>query len=154
MKDMGLTIRRVSPLGPAALEMIDGSEREQAALYPAHLRTALDPRALVAQEVRFFVAMEGEVPLGCGGFGIYDGYAELKRIYVAPAARGKGVSDAIMRACEAAALAEGQTLMRLETGEATPAAIRLYERHGYARTGPFGAYAENGSSVFMAKALQ
>ena len=150
----GITVRKVSPLDPAALRMIDGSEREQAALYPAHLRTALAPEELEAQGVRFFVAFDGAEPVGSGGYGIYGEYAELKRIYVAPDARGKGVSDAVMRACEAAALGEGQALMRLETGHATPAAIRLYQRHGYAVTGPFGSYAENGSSVFMEKALQ
>ena len=154
MKDTLRDIRKVSPLDPAALAMIDGSEREQAALYPAHLRTALHPSELVSQGVRFYVALEGEVPLGCGGYGIYQGYAELKRIYVAPEARGTGVSGAIIEACEAGARAEGQGLMRLETGVASPAAVRLYERHGYRPCGPFGAYKENGSSIFMEKALQ
>ncbi len=43
--------------------------------------------------------------------------------------------------------------MRLETGERSTEAIRAYERLGYHRCGPFGAYLENGSSVFMEKPL-
>jgi putative acetyltransferase len=43
--------------------------------------------------------------------------------------------------------------MRLETGEASPAALAAYARLGYRRPGPFGAYVENGSSIFMEKAL-
>ncbi len=60
---------------------------------------------------------------------------------------------AVDAALEAEARARGLDLMRLETGEDSPEAIRAYERVGYARRGPFGDYEENGSSVFMERRL-
>jgi len=56
-------------------------------------------------------------------------------------------------ALEDAARAQGLALIRLETGQASPEAIRLYARLGYREIGPFGAYRDNGSSIFMEKAL-
>ena len=44
------------------------------------------------------------------------------------------------------------TTSGLETGLASPEAIRLYARLGYRETGPFGTYVDNGSSVYMEKA--
>ncbi|MFQ6553585.1 GNAT family N-acetyltransferase [Aestuariibius insulae] len=147
------TVTRIDPLHPDALRLIDGSEAEQSALYPPHLRYAFSPQQLIDDDVRFYIACRGGAALACGGYGAYDSYAELKRIYVDPAHRGTGLADAIIAACEAEAAAEGLPLMRLETGEASPAALRIYTRLGYARRGPFGEYKENGSSVFMEKAL-
>lgn len=147
-----MIIRR-SPLHADALAMIDGSEREQSAMYAAHLRSAFSPQQLVDGDVRFFVAYDGETVTGCGGYAAYDGYAELKRVYVDPGARGKGWADAIITACEDSARTEGLPRMRLETGDVSHAALRVYERMGYARIAPFGSYVDNGSSIFMEKAL-
>ncbi len=146
-------VTHIDPLHPDALRLIDGSEAEQSALYEPHLRHAFSPEQLVQDDIRFYAAYRGGEALACGGYGAYDGYAELKRIYVDPAHRGTGLADAIIAACEKGASAEGLPLMRLETGEASPAALRIYTRLGYARCGPFGPYRENGSSVFMEKPL-
>ncbi|QBY01941.1 GNAT family N-acetyltransferase [Rhodophyticola sp. CCM32] len=148
-----VTVTRTDPVSDDALRLIAGSEAEQAALYPPEDRFAASPDQLVADDVRFFVAyFEGEA-LGCCGYAVCDGYGELKRMYAEPAARGTGIASALIEAVETAARAEGIALMRLETGQLSPAAIGLYTRHGYIRRGPFGDYPENGSSVFMEKPL-
>lgn len=77
----------------------------------------------------------------------------MKRIFVTRARRGRGHADAIVAAPEDIAQGAGRPCMRLETGLASPEAIRFYTRIGYREIGPFGAYEENGSSVFMEKAL-
>lgn len=139
---------------PEALALIAGSEAELASLYPAEIRFAFSPAELVAAGVRFVVAFDAEgAPVGCGGVAPLEGYRELKRLFTAPETRGRGVARAVVAALEAEALALGLPLMRLETGDRSPAALALYARLGYARRGPFGAYAENGSSVFMEKRL-
>lgn len=148
-----MQIERTSPLDPKALILIECSEREQAALYPPEVRFAFSPQQLVDGDVRFFVGCDGETPATCGGYGNYGTYGELKRIYVAPGYRGAGWADALIAACEDHARAEGLAMMRLETGLASPAAIRLYARLGYDDRGPFADYVENGSSVFMEKRL-
>lgn len=152
-----LQVEEVAPDHPEALALIAGSEAELAALYPPEHRFAFSPQELVAAGVRFCIARRSPAadatPLGCGGLAPLPGYAELKRIYVAPDARGRGVARALLARLEAIACELNLPLIRLETGHLSPAAIGLYTRQGYAQIGPFGAYTENGSSVFMEKRL-
>ena len=146
-------LRRDDPLGPDALAMIGESEAELAAIYPLEVRYAFSPTQLVEAGVVFLTArLDGRV-VGCGGMAPCDGYGELKRIFVTRSARGRRLAAAIIAALEDEARARGLPIMRLETGASSPEAIRAYQRLGYLRCGPFGGYAENGSSVFMEKAL-
>ena len=148
-----MEVLRRDPLHADALAMIEGSERELAALYDPSVRHAFSPDELVTGGVRFFVLYDGERPQGCGGYALYVGFAELKRIFVPKGLRSAGRADAIVARLEEGARAEGAPLMRLETGLASPEAIAFYKRMGYAPRGPFADYVENGSSVFMEKAL-
>jgi putative acetyltransferase len=92
----------------------------------------------------FLVARRDGVPLGCGGLRFLEpGEAEVKRMYVVPAARGTGVSTAVLRALEDHAVAHGITRLLLETGVRQPDAIRFYEREGYEPIPAFGAYADD-----------
>lgn len=148
-----LSIKRDDALGPDALGLIAKSEAELASIYPAEVRYAFSPYELIDAGVAFIVGYSDDAPVACGGVAFLDGYAELKRIFVDQSKRGKGLAAQIVAALEDIARTEGRPLMRLETGEASPEAIRAYEKLGYHRRGPFGAYEENGSSVFMEKAL-
>lgn len=142
-----------SPGTPDALALIAASEAELAALYPPEHRFAFSPEALIAAGVRFCLARRDGVAVGCGGLAPLPSYGELKRVYVAPAARGSGVAPALLAHLEAIARILALPCIRLETGHRSPAAIGLYRREGYARIGAFGDYAENGSSLFMEKRL-
>ena len=150
-------LRRDDALGPDALAMIAESEAELASIYPAEVRSAFSPGQLIDAGVAFLVAYLDGRAVGCGGMAPLDdpdgGYGELKRIFVTRAARGRQLSAAIIRGLEDAARERGLPLMRLETGDRSPEAMRVYERLGYFRRGPFGGYVENGSSIFMEKAL-
>jgi putative acetyltransferase len=78
----------------------------------------------------------------------------VKRVYVSPAARGRGLAKKIMARLEDEARAAGMTIARLETGIYQPAALGLYRALGYADCGPFGDYpADDPMSVFMEKRL-
>ena len=70
-----------------------------------------------------------------------DGVAEVKRRYVVPAWRGRGVAKVVLAGLEAAARDRGWTTLRLETGPRQPEAVALYEGAGYRPIGAFGAYA-------------
>ncbi|MGY1886987.1 MULTISPECIES: GNAT family N-acetyltransferase [unclassified Blastococcus] len=96
-------------------------------------------------------------PLGCGALrALGDGVAEVKRMYVVPAARGRGVSKAVLAGLEDAARARGWTSLRLETGPLQPEAIGLYSGAGYRPIGAFGDYVGDPDAVdslFFAKEL-
>ncbi|GAA0416830.1 N-acetyltransferase [Actinoplanes capillaceus] len=93
-------------------------------------------------------------PVGCGALRrLTTGTAEVKRMYVAPGSRGSGVSTAILRALEQAAMDRGWTTIRLETGPAQPDAMRFYEREGYHEIPLFGAYIGSDLSVCYERSL-
>jgi GNAT superfamily N-acetyltransferase len=81
----------------------------------------------------FLVGWAGEEAVCCGGVKrLPDGTCEIKRMYVAPAARGQGVARQLLHALEDAARALGYTVARLDTGPRQPHARALYESEGYA----------------------
>ncbi len=103
---------------------------------------------------RFVVAWEGGLPVGCGAIRhLEDGRAELKRMFVVPERRGRGISRAVLAALEATAHELGASSVVLETGVRQPAAIGLYESAGYVRIPAFGAYVTSASSVCMERRL-
>ncbi|PJG52891.1 PadR family transcriptional regulator [Bradyrhizobium forestalis] len=80
----------------------------------------------------FIVAMSDTLPIGCVGLkGTDHGYAEIKRLWVAPAARGLRLGRRLMDAAEAAARGLGITLLRLDTNSALPEAGQLYRSTGW-----------------------
>lgn len=91
----------------------------------------------------FLVAyLDGE-PVGCGGWRSHgdDGEtAELKRMYTAPAARGRGVARAVLAAVEHSARDQGRKRIILECGDKQPEAIAMYTSAGYERIPNFGFY--------------
>ena len=103
----------------------------------------------------FFLARDADgTPLGCGGLRLVDdGIAEVKRMYVRPEARGTGVSTAILRRLEEAALALGSPALVLETGTEQKRAVGFYEREGFRRIANFGPYVGAPLSVCYSKVL-
>jgi putative acetyltransferase len=94
------------------------------------------------------------VLVGIGGVELQeDGYAELKRMYVDPGCRGRGVADAVMDALVTYAVAHGISTLRLETGDKQHAAIGFYARHGFVVVDRFAPYEHSATSVCMARLL-
>lgn len=106
----------------------------------------------------FLVARLGGRPVGCGALRPdrdgAPGVAEIKRMYVVPEARGRGISRALLAALEAEAVALGYRRVRLETGIRQPEAVRLYKSAGYHRIAGFGRYETDLLSLFFAKDLR
>ena len=149
-----LVISQVDPKAPGPRALMEASHALMNALFPPEDNYALDIDALCGPDVHFFSAREGNTTLGAGALAVREDYGEVKSMFTAPEARGKGVAAALLRQIEDQARALGLPLLRLETGEALAEAIRLYERHGFARCGLFGDYEPNETSVFMEKHLE
>jgi putative acetyltransferase len=98
----------------------------------------------------FLLAWLGPEAVGCGALVDHDGrYGELKRIYVRPAWRRAGVGRAILGELFGQARSRRLRILRLETGNAQPEALALYERAGFRPRGPFGEYRPDPLSLFM-----
>jgi len=141
-----------TPNQPEVLELIAELDAYQHALYPPESNHLLDLNSLLQPNVLFVVACDdARRAIGCGAIVLYPQYGEIKRMYVQPAGRGKGVAKAMLAVLEAGAAQQGRTTLALETGIHQPEAIALYERSGYQYCGPFGDYREDPLSVFMCK---
>lgn len=91
---------------------------------------------------------------GIGGVELEgEGFAELKRFYVVPAARGTGVADAVITALLAYAADRGARHLRLETGVHQHAAMAFYARHGFTPVPRFGAYVDCTTSICLQRDL-
>jgi putative acetyltransferase len=126
--------------------------------YSFEQRHGLTLEAIFTPRVRFFVAREDGLAVGCGGVALCGSFAEVKRMYVRAAARGRGVAQALLARIEAETAAGGIDTLRLETGSRQAAALRFYERSGFRPCGIFGDYASLSqdaivTSVFLEKRL-
>lgn len=96
-----------------------------------------------------------EVAVGCGGFRrIDDDRCELKRMYVAPEARGRGLARLLLERLEEEAARLGYSAVWLETGTEQPEAIALYESSGYEPVENFGRYKDEPKVRSFAKPLR
>lgn len=141
------------PDQPEVVALIDELDAFQKPLYPPESHHGIPIDALMQPHVLFAVAREEGEAIGCGAVVLGDGFGELKRMFVRPSLRGRGVAQGLLAFLESSARERGFALMRLETGVSQPEALRLYERAGYARRGPFGHYGPDPLSVFMEKSL-
>ena len=93
-------------------------------------------------------------PAGCGAIKEYKpGIMEIKRMFVPPAARGKGLATAVLKELEVWAAELGYEKCILETGDIMPDAIALYKKNGYNSIPNYGQYVGVASSVCFEKHL-
>ena len=139
-----------------AQRLIAGLDAGLAEVYPPEQRFGpnLKPEHLEDGRGTFLVARDGGRAVGCGAIRVLDPMsAEVKRMYVEPEVRGKGVGRAVMTALEAAARRLGVQRLVLETGVHQGAAIALYERAGFTRIDCWGEYTSSPSSICYQKNL-
>ena len=147
---------------PQVMALLAALDAYLAELYEPGANHILSVQELLAPQVRFLAAWQGNSLVGCGAIRSMPGeadtqgerYVEVKRMMVAPASRGQGVAAALLAALEDAACAQGSELALLETGALQAAAVRLYERAGYRLRAAFGGYPDNGLSLFYSKRLR
>lgn len=153
-----LEIVRSQLESPEAQALIRELNAELQARYPEpganHFR--VDAEELAPGRGAFLVGYVDGVPVACGAIRKHDeSTAEIKRMYVMPAARGKGLSRQILSALEAEGRALGVRRLVLETGPRQVEALALYERAGFVKIPLFGEYLNSPKfSVCMEKELQ
>ena len=150
-----LKIAIEDPSQPEIVMLLRDGEEHSAKLYPPESNHHMALSALRAANVCFLVARDGKGrAIGTGAIALNGAWAELKRMWVIPAARRLGVSKVILAALEAHARSEGVRTLRLETGVENHAALDLYARAGFKRREPFGDYGPDPLSIFMEKDIK
>jgi GNAT superfamily N-acetyltransferase len=121
--------------------------------YP-HLQAEFDQHTILESLDTVLVAYDDDTPAGCGCFTVYDAEVmEIKRMFVHPAYRGRGIAQRILRELEAWATVLGYQVALLATGIKQPEAIRLYEQSGYRQVERYGIYQDMPQRVCFRKDL-
>ncbi|KRD44100.1 GCN5 family acetyltransferase [Cellulomonas sp. Root930] len=136
---------------PDALRLRTAQQAELLALYGEEdIGHEMTGESIVAM---LLVRVDGEA-VACGAISERgDGVGELKRMFVDPAHRGRGLSRSVLRELEAVAQERGFHRLVLETGVLQASAIGLYLSEGYRSIPNFGEYAEESESRCFAKDL-
>ena len=148
---MSISITEVAPDAEDAVQLIGELDAHlMAHPYPAQSRHAFSIDKLLRERVVFFIThYEGHLA-GCGGIKLFGAeYGEVKRMYVRPEFRGKGLGKAMLNRLVDHARSKDVDLLRLETGIYEVEAIGLYERFGFQRRGPFGEYVDDPMTVYL-----
>lgn len=150
---MTLTITPESPLTAEGRRLIDGSQAALLEVFTPDEIFTFSPEELASPDTTFLVARDETMALGCVAMVDCGSYVEVKRLFVPPEGRGRGIARLLMADLEASAANAGKEAIRLETGDALKPAVALYTALGYRVRGPFGDYPEHPASLFMEKLL-
>ena len=153
-----VALRAVPYDDPVAVDLVGRVQQEYVDIYGGPDEAVVDPAEFVPPEGLFLVAEipdgAGGVPAGCGAWRVYPpGGVEIKRVYVAPEFRRRGLAQLIVAALESSAAAAGHRTVVLNTGDRQPEALALYADLGYSPVPGYGVYACSPGAVFLGKDL-
>ena len=150
-----IRLETADPLGHEAAELLRQMRAEALSRYG----DVLDASAPVANEPpaarsAFLIArLEGR-PVGCAALRPIDAEAaEVRRMYVMPPVRRRGIARLLLAELEAKAARFGFTTLRLETGNRQPEAMALYESSGFRQIPPYGTCVQDPLSICFEKAV-
>jgi putative acetyltransferase len=145
---VSVVIAEERPDSPDAVALIGELDAHLGALYAVESRHGFSVEKLLRDGVKFFVARDDGHPAGCGGVLLVGrDYAEVKRMYVRPAFRGRRLGRMMLDHLIEHARQHSLTVIRLETGIHQREAIALYEARGFRKILPFGPYRDDPVSL-------
>lgn len=155
-----LVFRTVGYDEPDAAKLIAEVQQEYVRRYGGQDSTPVEPAEFAPPQGLFVIGYLGDTPIVCGGWRAHDrepffedGDAEVKRMYVVPAARRRGYARAVLAELERTAKQAGRRRIVLETGMGQPEAIALYTSSGFTTIPKFGEYRCHESSRCYGKIL-
>ena len=147
-------IREGSPLEPAIRTLIADLDAYNTSLYPVESNHFDAPEALANARSIFLVVERDGALVGCGAAKHCGEWAEIKRMYLKPEVRGGGLAMLVLDRLLDWAKGEGLTLARLETGNVSHGALKLYRRAGFTEVAAFPPYRPDPLSIFMERSLR
>ncbi|MGY2085583.1 GNAT family N-acetyltransferase [Blastococcus sp. SYSU DS0539] len=151
------SVARLRPVpydDPLAQELVEAVQQEYVVRYGGRDAAAVDPAEFLPPAGLFLVAEVAGAAAGCGAWRVYPpGGVEIKRVYVAPAFRRRGLAQVLMAELESTAALAGHRSVVLNTGQKQPEAVALYRELGYVPVPGYGVYACAPDAVFLGKDL-
>jgi GNAT superfamily N-acetyltransferase len=151
---LAVEIKTAAPDSEDALVLIQALDADLRSRYPGIALHGLHPEDVRDRRLTFLIAHADGRAIGCGAAReLEPSIGEVKRMFVRPAWRRRGVARQILAALEIHARKCGYVALRLETGSGQPEAISLYRAAGYVDIPPFGEYTGNPASLCFEKRL-
>ena len=148
-----MQIKEVGYGDPDASKLIADVQQEYVVRYGGPDGTPVDPAEFTPPAGLFLVGYLDGMPVASGGWRSHGDDAEIKRMYVVPAARHRGLARQLLAELERTAAAAGHRRVILESGPQQPEAIALYLSSGYSHVPGFGHYADAPGAVHLGKQL-
>jgi GNAT superfamily N-acetyltransferase len=161
-----VALRAVPYDDPVARDLVARVQQEYVERYGGPDEAPVDPAEFVPPLGLFLVAEVGGEPAGCGAWRRHaegdgaatdaatdDGVAEMKRVYVAPGFRRRGLAQVVVAELERTARRAGYRAFVLNSGDRQPEALALYGALGYEPVPGYGIYADGEGAVFLGKRL-
>ncbi len=155
LRDGSRALLRTVPYDhPVAQELVERVQQEYVQRYGGPDESPVTPGEFTPPHGIFLVAEIDGVPAGTAAWRtLGDGRAEMKRVYVEPAFRRRGLAQVLVEALEADAGRAGIRSLVLNSGPEQPEALALYAALGYTPVTGFGVYACHPQAVFLGKDL-
>jgi GNAT superfamily N-acetyltransferase len=153
LRDGALATFRALPYDhPVSQDLIGRVQQEYVQRYGGPDEAVVDPAEFLPPHGLFLVAEVDGVPAGCGAWRAIDAdVAEIKRVYVEPGFRRRGLAQEVVAWLERSAAAAGHREIVLNTGDRQPEALALYAELGYRPVPGYGIYACSPGAVFLGK---
>jgi putative acetyltransferase len=149
-----ISLEAGDPQGEDATRLLGEMRAEAVNRYSDVFDTSGPPPAndpLVPRSAFLIARLDGWV-VGCAALRPVDAEtAEVRRMYVAPAVRRRGIARRLLTELERIAVELGYRLLRLETGNRQPEAVALYETNGFRRIRPYGCHVDDPLSICFEK---
>ncbi|MGY1735540.1 GNAT family N-acetyltransferase [Geodermatophilus sp. SYSU D00684] len=151
-------LRAVPYDDPLARDLVERVQQEYVVRYGGPDGAAVDPAEFVPPAGLFLVAEVDGEPAGCGawrrhGEGEDPAVVEVKRVYVVPRFRRRGLAQVLVTALEDSARASGYRSVVLNSGDRQPEALALYAAMGYTPVPGYGIYAGEAGAVFLGRRI-
>ena len=148
------TLRPLPYEHPVAQHLVEQVQQEYVARYGGRDAAVVEPAEFLPPRGIFLVAEVDGVPAGCGAWrALSSGVAEIKRVYVEPGFRRRGLAQLIVAELEEGAARAGRGSVVLNTGHEQPEALALYADLGYVPVSGYGIYVCEPGAVFLGKEL-
>jgi GNAT superfamily N-acetyltransferase len=140
---------------PVAHHLVEQVQQEYVQRYGGRDEAVVEPAEFLPPRGLFLVAEVDGVPAGCGAWRAWgSSMAEIKRVYVEPAFRRRGLAQLVVAELERTAAEAGHRSVVLNTGHRQPEALGLYAERGYGPVEGYGVYACAPDAVFLGKDLE
>jgi GNAT superfamily N-acetyltransferase len=153
-RNLLVSVETADPLGRDATLLLREMRAEALFRYGDTMDASAPPvtnEPLAPRSMFLIVRLEGK-PVGCAALRpMAARAAEVRRMYVAPSVRRRGIARRLLAELEGRAAEFGYAFLRLETGNRQPEAIALYDSYGFRRIAPYGCHVDDPLSICFEK---